>query len=332
MAAAQDYWTALDAGDRSRAQQTVGALLAGGWDNDRVIAELVVPSQEMIGDLWLRGERTVAQEHAATGVNEAIVHWLISRLPPTPPRAPVILVACLAGDRHALPALLVAEGLTARGQRVVYVGADPDGPSVLELVLGLRPRAVLFSASLTSSLSSQKMLFHSIAAAGVPLIVGGQAFGGREFGPRRARVLGATAYAESVDEVILLLSTRPTRTSMPAPPDILPPDEDAVWLDHYRSVISAEVMRVLGERHQDLGPELVEHVDHVLGCIAAAIVTDDPAIMVEVRDWLAAVLHHRDVDPGLVEEVWALLADPLSSHPAAGALLASSRPHGGACA
>lgn len=127
MAAAQDYWTALDAGDRSRAQQTVGALLAGGWDNDRVIAELVVPSQEMIGDLWLRGERTVAQEHAATGVNEAIVHLLISRLSPTPPQAPVILVACLpvTGTPSRRCSSLAGSGARRHGVRRVGRRGDP---------------------------------------------------------------------------------------------------------------------------------------------------------------------------------------------------------------
>lgn len=330
----QEYWATLETSDRSGAQQLVGSLLDAGWDNDRVLNELVVPSQVRVGDLWLQGAWTVAEEHAATAVNEAIVHWLISLLPPAAPDASVVLVACLEGDRHALAALIIAEGLTARGLRVVYLGADPERSGLLVLVLRLRPRAVLFSASLTSSLSGQKMLFHSIAAVGIPLIVGGQAFGGAELGVKRARVLGATAYAATADDVMELLGTLPVRTSSPAEvePDVS--DEDALWLNHYRSEIATDVMRVLAQRHQDVGPdsaswpELAEHVEHVLGCVAAAIVTDDATIMIEVRDWLTAVLHHRGVDPRLVDEVWALLAEPLRGHATARALLASSRPTG----
>lgn len=332
----QEYWAALEAADPWRAQQLVRSLLDAGWDNERVIEEMVVPSQVRVGDLWLRGEWTVAEEHAATGVNESVVHWLISLLPPTSPVASVVLVACLEGDRHALPALIIAHGLTARGLRVVYVGADPEQSGLLVLVLRLRPRAVLFSASLTSSLSAQKVLFHSIAGVGIPLIVGGQAFGGPELGAKRARMLGATAYAESVDDVMTLLGTLPVRMSAPERTAAQPSDEDAVWLHHYRVDIAAEVMRILADRHQDVGsaswPELSEHVEHVLGCIGAAIVTEDATIMVEVRDWLAAVLRHRGMDPRLVNEVWALLADPLRGHPTARALLASSRPNGESCA
>ncbi len=212
MDAVQDYWGALEAADRSRAQQTVSALLDAGWDGHRVLDELVVPSQERVGELWLRGEWVVAQEHLVTGVNEAIVHWLISLLPPPSPDADVAVVSCLTGDLHALPALVIAHGLTARGFRVVYVGADPEQSGLLVLVLRLRPRVVLFSASLTSSLSAQKTLFHNIASVGIPLIVGGRAFGGSELGARRAHALGATAYAETVDEVMELLAPLPART------------------------------------------------------------------------------------------------------------------------
>lgn len=332
MDARQDYWTALDAADRPRAQQAVSALLDAGWDEDRVVDELVVPSQERIGDLWLRAEWTISQEHMATGVNEAIVYWMISQLPPPEPDSAAVLVSCLQGERHALPALLVARGLATRGLRVVYVGADPEPSSLLVDLVRLRPRAVLFSASLTSALSAQKAFFHSIAVLGIPVIVGGRAFGGPQLGARRADLLGATAYVETVEEVLDLLATLPTRTPAPESDPLGPGDEDAVWLEHYRSEIAPNVVRALAGRHRGTSPiaerwpEVVGHVEHVLGCLGAAIVTKDREIMVEVRDWLAAVLRHRDLDPGLVGEIWDLLADSLRGHHVARVFLASSHP------
>lgn len=331
MDARTDYWAALAAADRPRAQAAVGALLEAGWPTTRVVEELVVPSQHRVGDLWLTGEWSVAQEHAATGINEAIVHWLTSRLPRPAEDAPTILVSCLQGERHALPALIVTQGLTARGVQVVFLGADPEPSGLLSAILSLRPRAVLFSASLTSSLSSQKMFFHSVAAVGIPLLVGGRAFGGREHGPQRAKALGATAYAETADEVLALLASLPPRTVPTEQPDREAGDDDAEWLDHYRSEIAPDVMRSLTMRHRESSPlavkwpEISEHVEHLLGCLAAAIVTHDQEIMVEARDWLATVLAHRDLDPGLVDEVWDLLAEPLRGHPVARVFLASSR-------
>lgn len=326
------YWAALAAADRPAAQAAVGDLLDAGWTTQQVVDRLVVPSQARVGDLWLAGEWSVAQEHAATAVNEAVVHWLTAMLPAPAAGARTVLVSCLHGERHALPALILTLGLTARGVRVVFLGADPDPSGLLSAILSLRPRAVLLSASLTSTLSAQKVLFQSVAAVGIPLVVGGSAFGGREHGPRRARALGATAYAETVEEVLGLLATLPSRTLPSDLPDRQPGDEDAEWLQHYRAEIAPGVMRTLAERHEHPAPlavawpEVADHLTHLLGCLAAAIVVRDEDVMVEARDWLTSVLTHRGLDAALVEEVWELLAEPLRGHAVARVLLASSRP------
>lgn len=329
--AGTDHWAALSAADRPRAQAVVAALVDQGWSTSRVIDELVVPSQVRVGELWLAGDWSVAREHAATAVNESVVHWLTSRLLAPPEDAPTHLVACLQGERHSLPALVVAHDLMALGARVLYLGADPDPSSLLSAVLSLRPRAVLFSASLTSALSNQRMFFHGIASIGVPLVVGGGAFGGRQAGSRRAAALGATAYAENAEEVLDLLADLPQRLPTPREPELVAADDDAEWLDRFGRRIVPEVLWTLGQRHDDptsVGsrwPEVVEHIEHVLGCLAAAVSTRDESIMVEVRDWLVGVLEHRDVDPVLVDELWELLAEPLQGHPVARVYLAASR-------
>jgi methanogenic corrinoid protein MtbC1 len=327
-----EFWAALAAADRPRAQATVAALLDDeGWSAHRVLDELVVPSQARVGELWLTGEWSVAQEHAATGVNESVVHWLTSRLVPPGEHAPTILVSCLQGERHALPALVLAHDLMALGANVMFLGADPEPSGLLSAILSLRPRAVLFSASLTSSLSNQRMFFHGIASVGIPLVVGGRAFGGRELGSRRAAALGATAYAETAQEVLDLLAELPVRLPTPDFPELGAADDDAEWLDHYGRRIVPEIMWTLGQRHGDpdeVGsrwPEVSQHIEHVLGCLAASVSTRDESIMLEVRDWLVEVLAHRGIDPALVDEIWDLLAGPLQGHPVARVFLAASR-------
>ena len=326
-----DHWAALSAADRPRAQAVVAGLVDQGWSTRRVISELVVPSQTRIGDLWLSGDWSVFQEHAATAVNESVVHWLTSRLPAPPEDASTAVVACVQGERHSLPALVLAHDLMALGAKVLYLGADPEPSGLLKAVLSLRPRAVLFSASLASALGNQRMFFHGIASVGVPLIVGGAAFGSREVGGRRAAALGATAFAETAEEVLDLLADLPVRLPTPDLPELGVADDDAEWLDHFGHRIVPEIMWTLGQRHGDptsVGsrwPEVSQHIEHVLGCLAAAISTRDESIMVEVRDWLVGVLEHRDIDPALVDELWELLAEPLQGHPVARVYLAASR-------
>lgn len=328
-AAREEYWDALMAGDRHRSLAAVKALLAAGSSVDEVVDELILPAQQRVGDLWLSAEWSVTMEHAATAINEGLIHWLGSLRPPPDPTAPVVVVSCLEGERHALPALVVAERVGAAGFRVQYVGGDPDADDLLRQVLSSRPRAVLLSASLTASLARQKSLVQHLAALGIPVVVGGSAFAGRE---ARALALGATAYAPDVRAAVELLSTLPGRLPTSTPPPPSPGDLEARWLADYRAEIRHGVVRRLRETHGAGDPppawfaEVDEHVDQVLGCLEATLATGDETIMVELRQWLEDVVPRRGGSLAVVADLWALLAEPLRGHALARLHLAAAGP------
>lgn len=323
------YWSALERADRFAALTAVKRLRDQGLDALHVVQELVVPAQHRIGELWEDGRWSVEQEHAATAVNEGLVHWLCSFADAPDPDRPLVVVACLQGEAHALPALVVAEGLNAANYQVNYVGGDPDPSELLELVLALKPRAVLLSGSLTSSLARQRTLFASLAAIGVPVVVGGRAFGGDE---RRALAIGATAYAEDVEAAVALLERLPARLPPRAPEPLTPAQTEAEWLLTFAREIAPYVVSALASRYPGTGhtetwwTTLQDHVEHVLGCLASAMVTGDETIVVEVGEWLERVLETRGAPAALVAELWAVLAEPLRGHPLARLHLAGAAP------
>lgn len=323
-----DYWSALTAGDRTGALCAVRRAHEAGATPKEIIDALVMPAQERIGELWLDGSWSVEEEHAATAINEGLVHWLGSFAPQPPADRPLVLVSCIETEQHVLPALVIAEELGLAGFRVEMVGPDPDPGHLLRQVLVRKPRAVLFSGSLTSSLATQKSLFGNIAAIGIPVVVGGRAFGADA---TRARALGATAYAPTIEDAVRLLEDLPARVPPASPPERGPGDVEAAWINEYRHQITPYVVRALARRHgsgHGLGPqwwdELEGHVDHVLGCLAASLVTGDETIMIEVRDWVTQLLQRRGADPGMVDEIWELVAEPLRGHPLARVHLAGS--------
>ena len=323
----EEYWSALHRGDRHAALAVVRRLHDAGADPVKIIDGLVMPAQERIGELWLEGEWSIAEEHAATAINEGLVHWLCSFAEPPASDAPLVVVSCLERERHAFPALVVAETLMIAGYRVNYVGSDPEPGDLLRQILTLKPRAVLFSASLTSSLAGQKSLLGSIRAIGIPVVVGGRAFGGDD---RRALALGATAYARGIDDVLRLMADLPPGREPGQSMSLGPADEEAAWVLEYAGEIAPYVLRAIAHRHEhDLEwppwwTEFESHMDHVVGCLAAALVTGDETIMVEVRDWMTQVLARRGADAGLVGEIWELLAEPLRARPLARLYLAGS--------
>lgn len=320
-------WSALERGDRVAALDVVKGEVACGRTATDVIGELVVPAQALIGDLWLAGTWDVDREHAATAINEGLVQWLGSFAPPPDPGSPRVVVACLERERHSLPALVVAEGLAWQGYDVTYLGGDPDPDELVREVMRLRPRAVLFSASLTSSLAGQKRFLAELHSMGLPVIVGGSAFGGD---PARAEALGATAYAADLPAAVRLLETLPTRVAAVQVPDRTPADVDADWILEQRHVLADGIITRLLDRlgHPGALPawwdDLAGHVHHVVGGLAASVALGDETIVVELRDWLNQVVAARGGDPAVVAELWTLLAVPLRGHPLARIHLAAA--------
>ncbi|GAA1926725.1 cobalamin B12-binding domain-containing protein [Nocardioides lentus] len=326
-----DYWQALCDGDRHASLAAVKRLRAAGLTNGEIITEHVLVAQRRVGDLWLAGEWTVSQEHAATAINEGLVHWLGSFSDPPDPARPLILVSCLEQEWHALPALVVAESMVEAGYRVNYLGGAPEPDDLLRQVLRLKPRAVMFSASLTSSLGRQKRMLGQIRSLGLPVVVGGQGFGADD---RRALALGATAWCASPAHAVRLLDELPTRLERVPVEEPTPADEEAAWIEEHR----AEIVRYLVAGLRDVESfseallsaergwlkELEGLADHLVGCLSAALVTGDETIMLEAQAWMNRVLLARGIDGVLLVEAWSLLAEALRGQPLARATVASA--------
>ena len=78
---------------------------------------------EQVGQLWQSALWSVIDEHIATGVAETALSAaaVVDRRAPT--RGHVV-VACVEGDWHSLPARMVAEVLESEGWSVRFLGAS----------------------------------------------------------------------------------------------------------------------------------------------------------------------------------------------------------------
>src|SRR5690606_8203008 len=107
----EEYLAAVAVGDRAGALEVVRRLQHGGASPLTVMTDVVAPAQQQVGELWATDAWSVAQEHAATAVSEAVLGLLGAQIPaPRDTTAPVV-VSCVEQEWHALPALLVAEHL-----------------------------------------------------------------------------------------------------------------------------------------------------------------------------------------------------------------------------
>jgi methanogenic corrinoid protein MtbC1 len=318
------YWAAVTTGDHWAAYGVAAASLARGVTVAEVLDELVVATQRRVGDLWACNELTVAQEHAATAVGETVVERLGEDVD-VPTDGAAVLVACAEREWHSLPALVVTTTLRSWGVRADYLGPNARREQLVSRILDTGPRAVLLSASLTSSLARVRRQVEAVRGTGTPAVVGGSAFGGV---PERALRLGATAYAADPLEALALLDTLPHSVAMaPRLRGAAPQEARAV------QAISDDVARdlagpVLGLEEVDTPDDwrtvLTTFVPHVVDCVVGALLVDDPRIVADERAWLARVVERRHGDAAAVDAFWGALADRLREFPEATRMLATA--------
>jgi DNA-binding transcriptional MerR regulator len=138
---------ALDRLDADEANAALDRLLAS-FLLDTVLAEVVLPYLRDLGDRWEQGSASVAQEHFASNLLRARLAALARGWEAG--GGPRALLACAPGELHDLPLLIFGLALRARGWRIVYLGADTPGESLLDASRELDPALVVVSAVLRS--------------------------------------------------------------------------------------------------------------------------------------------------------------------------------------
>ena len=66
---------------------------------------------------------------------------------------------------------------------------------------------------------------------------------------------------------------------------------------------------------------LTDHLPHLVGAVAGALVADDATVLDDAVSWLDHVLSHRAAPSGLTDELVQVLAAELREHPVAARLL-----------
>jgi methanogenic corrinoid protein MtbC1 len=326
--AEEAYWAAVSAGDERSAVALVADALTDGADPEALLA-LVTRAQLRVGELWQGNHWTVPHEHAATAAGEAAIRRLAEDVP-EPLGGPLLLVGCVDGEWHAMPALVVAQSLRHRGFRVDYLGANASRDHVVSHVADRAPRAVLLSASLTSILPRVRRHVEAVRATGTPVVVGGRAFDAEGV---RARRLGATAYAADPDALVVLMPELPHRV-LPAPTLRLPSATEARDLQAMADDVGRDVTAALRVRFgfasltdqdalDDWRVVLATYVPHVVGSLLGALLTGDGTIMPETRVWLTDVLAGRDAPAEVPEFLWNALEQRLHDHTETRRLLAA---------
>ncbi|MFI8952029.1 B12-binding domain-containing protein [Streptomyces sp. NPDC053750] len=334
--AREELWLAVRARDEGTAEQVVFGALDAGVGAEDVLLDIIVPVQRRVGAEWAAARFSVAQEHAATAIHERIIAAMARRAPVAEPHGtPVtVTVACVDGEWHALPARLLAEVLRQRGYGVDFLGSQVPTPNLIAHLHRTTPDALALSSSIPTRLPNAHAAVTAARAIGVPVLVGGAAFGADG---RHARRLGADAWAPDARAAAAVLDRglpRPAATAVRESHEDLPhlADQEYTLVSRNKRRLVRAILDGLELRLPDMRgytetqrERTAEDLAHIVDFLATALYTDDLSVFTDFLDWTGKILEARGVPARSVDPGLALLQDELKDFPRALAVLARGR-------
>ena len=197
------YLDAVLQGSRQRARAVVEEARADGVDIRSLYLHIFQPALREVGRLWQENRITVADEHLATAITQALMSQLYAEIfsaASGPQRT--LIAACVDAERHEVGLRMVCDLLEMQGWDTTFLGATVPSESLAAMVRERRPDAVALSVSLAPHVSRLARTIAELRELGeaTPAIV----VGGRPFleQPALAASVGADIVASDADEAV----------------------------------------------------------------------------------------------------------------------------------
>lgn len=327
-------WDAVTTGDEYTAGDVVVQALGQGLAPESVLLDVIGAVQRKVGQEWAANRLTVAQEHAATAINDRVIATFGYVLERPKPHLGRVTVACVDGEWHAMPARLLAEVLRLRGFHVDYLGAQVPAQHLVAHLHRTGPDAVALSSSIATRLPTAHATITACQAAATPVIAGGAAFGPDG---RYARLLGAEAWAPDARTAADKLAEPLSRPQVGHQPlDDLPhlADQEYTLVTRTSGRLVKAVLAGLEERisamrgYTDLQRQhTAEDIAHIVEFLATALYVGDSELFTGFLTWTAGILTARGVPAASLVPALDLLGTELRDFPRATGLLETARTH-----
>jgi excisionase family DNA binding protein len=199
-----DYGRRLEsrllAGDEAGSWTILEDAMTAGLDSRQVYLDVMAPAMTSIGEGWVGGTVSVAEEHRAS----VVMLRLIGRLGPHFARRGrkrgTLVIGAAPGDHHGVPVALAADILRGEGFTVIDLGADTPAESFVDaareaerlIAVGVNATSGDNEANIAATIREIK------AALDCPVVLGGNGLESEEAG----LALGADIVTRSAADAI----------------------------------------------------------------------------------------------------------------------------------
>jgi methanogenic corrinoid protein MtbC1 len=143
------FAVALIAGDEIAAETTIREAMDAKLTSAEIDERIITPALWLMGELWERGEISVADEHLATEIAMRVLALQreAERVAQAR-RGHRVMLATPAGERHVVALRMVSNLLSGAGYWIVMLGDDVPAEALVASVVRHRPEAICLSATM----------------------------------------------------------------------------------------------------------------------------------------------------------------------------------------
>lgn len=174
----QNFLEALLNGKRSESTAMVMQELAQQKSVQTLYEALFKTALYRIGDLWQEGKISVAAEHLASAVVEAIMNELYDRVITVGHTGKTMVAACVEGELHRIGIRMVADIFEMNGWHAYFLGANTPDADLFDFIHKNTPDALALSLSNVHRLAVLEKTVEAVRREfpDLPVLVGGWAF------------------------------------------------------------------------------------------------------------------------------------------------------------
>jgi methanogenic corrinoid protein MtbC1 len=196
------YAAALLTGDEVAAEQAIRDAIDVNLSTADIDDQIIAPALWLIGDLWERGEITVADEHLATEISLRVLALQREVRRVVRSRGDHrVMLAAPSGERHVVALRMIANLLREAGYDVLMLGADVPANALALAARHHEPHVVCLSSTMAGGGDQVLIAIHEVQreCPATGFVLGGRGLASRV--PARPGIDVCERVAEVVDAV-----------------------------------------------------------------------------------------------------------------------------------
>jgi len=200
------YAAALLSGDEVAAEIVIREAMEAKLGQAVIDDEIIAPALWLVGELWERGEITVADEHLATEISIRVLALQreAQRLAETR-RDHRIMLAAVEGELHVVALRMISNLLRSAGYDVVMLGADVPARALAASARRHGPDVVCLSSTMPGGGDQVLIAIHEVQrqAPSAGFVIGGRGLTSRLRSlPRVETCMRVGEVVEAVDALV----------------------------------------------------------------------------------------------------------------------------------